>query len=103
MRRQSFIEVASMFCRDVCLAGRLHFHPANPCGDQAEDEWQETGRNFPHLFHCFLVSLHESTLITWSANIDSAIICAALTLVYRVKVLLSRDPMWLSAQLFICK
>ncbi|KAF2679170.1 hypothetical protein K458DRAFT_422593 [Lentithecium fluviatile CBS 122367] len=31
-----------------------------------------------------------------------AVICAVLTLVYRVKLLLSTDSMWLSSQLFIC-
>ncbi|KAF2178177.1 hypothetical protein K469DRAFT_731838 [Zopfia rhizophila CBS 207.26] len=31
-----------------------------------------------------------------------AVVCAVLTLVYRVKLLLSSDSMWLSAQLFIC-
>jgi hypothetical protein len=33
----------------------------------------------------------------------SAIVCAVLTLVYRVKLLKTTDSMWLSAQLFICK
>lgn len=36
-------------------------------------------------------------------DMNSAIVCAILTLVYRVKLLLSSDSMWLSAQLFICK
>lgn len=32
-----------------------------------------------------------------------AIVCAALTQVYRVKLVKTNDSMWLSAQLFICK
>jgi len=105
MRVKGAAQLAGFVGGHVGGSGHLYLRASYPRGGCVEAKPARTAGSALHLHHGCLVSVVARSKLVCEhlANPGSAIICAVLTQVYRVKLLKTSDHMWLGAQVFICK